>query len=138
MILRHHQVFRPGAAILEGGLILPIMIMLIGIAADYSRVVYNSVTISGAARNGAIYEFDPYSYTESNYASYTNAVQADATNLGANLSMSKSTVVLPSGATNVSITVNTNFQMLANWFVLPQQKNVTRTVVIRQVQLLPD
>jgi Flp pilus assembly protein TadG len=136
-MLHHHTgSYRRGAALLEAAIVLPLMIAMIGIAADYSRIVYSTVTLSGSARNAALYEFDPYSFQESNYSSYSNAAGADATNLtNVTYSMSSATT---NGVPTVTVNANYTFQTIARWFVLPAQKNVTRTVVIRQAQLVPD
>src|SRR5262245_37275806 len=92
---------RRGAALVETAIVLPVMIILVGIAVDYSRIMYSSVTLSGTARNGALYEFDPMNTAESNYTSYSVAAKADGTNLGSNLVMSESTATA-NGDTDVT------------------------------------
>jgi hypothetical protein len=118
--------------------VLPVLILLIGIAVDYSRIYFSTVTISGSARNGALYEFDPFNVKASNYTSYDTAAQADATDLGGNVSYSKSVSTSASGAKEIAVTVNTEFHTLSSWLVLPHDKNVGRTIVVRQAQLIPD
>lgn len=135
---RRHETRRRGAALVEAAIVLPVMLVLIGIGVDYSRVFYSSVTLSGSSRNAAIYEFDPFSYSESNYGSYTAAAQADATNLTNNVSFTRTATLAANGSTSVTINSTSNFKMLASWGILPTSKNVNRTVVIRQAQLMPD
>jgi Flp pilus assembly protein TadG len=129
---------RRGAALVEAAIVLPVMIVMIGIAIDYSRVVYSSVTLSGSSRNAAMYEFDPFSYQESNYTNYSAAAQADATNLMNNVTFSKSSATTMSGVTTVTINSNSTFKFLSSWLFLPKEKNLQRTVVVRQAQLTPD
>lgn len=128
---------RQGAALVEAAIVLPVLIILIGIAVDYSRIFYSSVTLSGSARNGALYEFDPLTATESRYTSYADAAQADATNLGTNVNYAKTTSTTVQG-NNIAITVDSEFRTLSNWIILPQQRQVSRTIIVRQAQLVPD
>ena len=138
MSLRHRNRPRRGAALVEAAVVLPVMMFLIGIAVDYSRIIYSTVTLSGSSRNGAMYEFDPCSYGESNYTSYSNAAQADASNLGTNVTFSKTTSTSANGTTTVTIKSDSTFQLLSSWFILPSQKSINRTIAIRQAQLVPD
>jgi len=137
MTMQNNNRNRRGTALVEAAVVLPVMILLIGIAVDYGRIYYSTVTLSGSSRNGAMYEFDPYSYDESNYTSYTTAAQSDASNLGTNVTFSKSTSTV-SGTTTVTIQSNSTFRMLSSWYFLPNQTSINRTIAIRQVQLVPD
>jgi Flp pilus assembly protein TadG len=137
MLMRTRPTCRQGAALVEAAIILPVLLLLIGIAADYSRIMYSTVTLSGTARNGAMYAFDPLNTTESSYSDYSTAALADAYNLGRNVSVSSSTSTV-SGTTNVTVTANSTFSMISNWMVLPKSKTVNRSIVVRQAQLVPD
>lgn len=138
MLVSPQRVFRHAAALVEAAIVLPVLIILIGIAVDYSRIYFSTVTISGSARNGALYESDPFHVQASNYSGYDNAAQADATDLGGNVSFSKFVTTTSSGATDISVTVNSEFQTLSSWLILPHERNVARTIVVRQAQLVPD
>jgi Flp pilus assembly protein TadG len=137
MLHRHQACPRRGAALVEAAIILPIFIIMVGIAVDYSRIMYSSVTASGSARNGALYEFDPQNAAESNYTSYSNCASADATNLGNNLAMSESTSTV-SGTTDVTVNANTKFSTISSWLILPKLTSVNRAIVVRKAQLVPD
>jgi Flp pilus assembly protein TadG len=137
MINRARISKRRGAALVEAAIVLPVIIMLIGIAADYSRIIYSSVTISGSARNGALYEFDPMNSLESNYTSYANCGSADATNLNNNLAMSESTAAVGT-ETDVTVTANTKFSTISSWLLLPKLTSVNRSIVVRKAQITPD
>jgi len=141
-MLNHHRLNhrfhrRQGAALVEAAIILPVFLILIGIAVDYSRVMYSSVTLSGTARNGALYDFDPVNTTESNYTSCSNCACADGTNISNNLSISESTSTT-NGTTDVTVTANTNFRTLSSWLILPSSQSVNRSIVVRKAQLIPD
>jgi Flp pilus assembly protein TadG len=127
---------RRGAALIEAAVVLPVLLLLIGIAADYSRIMYSTVTLSGTARNGAMYQFDPLNTTESSYADYSTAALADAYNLGRNVSVSTSSVA-SNGVTDVTVTANTTFRMVSSWMALPLSKSVNRSIVVRQAPLVP-
>lgn len=137
MTIRHQKNCRRGAALVEAAIVLPIMLLLIGVAVDFSRIFYGNVTLSGGARNGILYEFDPLNVAQSYYTDYANAGKADATNMGTNVTFSK-VVTTTSGVTNVAVTANTNFKTIGWWFILPAQKSVDRTLVIRKAPLIPD
>ena len=139
MLLRknHRHRHRQGAALLEASIVLPLMILMIGIAADYSRIIYSTVTLSGSARNAALYEFDPYSFQDSNYTSYSNCANADGTNISGNLMMSEATSTA-NGNTDVTVTAASKFNTISNWMILPSMQAVNRSIVVRKAQMTPD
>jgi hypothetical protein len=113
------------------------MIMLIGIAVDYSRIFYSTVTLAGSARNGALYEFDPMNAVESNYTNYSVAGNADGTNITGNLIMSES-IATANGDTDVTVSANSKFHTITNWLLLPSMQPVGRSIVVRKAQMTPD
>lgn len=129
---------RRGAALVEAAIVVPILIILIGIAVDYSRIFFNTVTISGGARNGTLHEFDPLTVNQSNYSSTTAASLADTTNLSESVSVIQSTTTNANGTQDVTVKVKTNFSTLSNWLILPSMKKIERYGVIRKAQLTPD
>ena len=129
---------RHGAALVEAAIVLPVMIMLIGIVVDYSRIFYGNVTLSGSARNGALHEFDPLTASQSYYYDYANAASADATNMTTRVTYNKTETTPSTGNTNVAVDAGTQFKTLSSWFILPAQKQVNRTVTVRKAQLVPD
>jgi Flp pilus assembly protein TadG len=132
-----HRGVRRGAALVEAAVVIPVMLMLIGIVVDYSRVFYHATTMDGSARNGALYEVDPITAYESDYASSTQAALADATNITEPVTVSKTTSTV-NGNTNVAISVKTTFKPVVRWGILPAQTVVTRTVIVQQAPLVPD
>jgi Flp pilus assembly protein TadG len=79
---------RRGAAAVELALLLPVLLMFLLGAIDWSRLFYHYMTISNCARNGALWATDPYSNpalgtvtsstTHSPYANLTSAALADS------------------------------------------------------------
>ena len=128
---------RRGAALVEAAIVLPVMIVLIGVAVDYSRIFYGNVTLNGASRNGGMYEFDPLNVSQSYYTDYANAGAADTTNLSSKVTYAKSSTTT-SGVTNVTISATTSFKTMSSWFILPATKSVTKTLVIHKAPLVPD
>lgn len=137
MRIRSHATPRKAAALVEAAIVLPVLLVLIGITIDYSRVFYLSTTLSGSARNGAIYEFDPLNAGESDYTSATQAALQDATNIRSAVSVSKSSTVV-NGFTRVRIEVASDFKTMAKWGILPSSTHVNRSITIQQAPLIPD
>jgi hypothetical protein len=54
---------------------------IFGVAVDWSRIIYYTITVHNCARNGALYLSDPYTTVVSPYANVGQAALADASNL---------------------------------------------------------
>src|SRR5437016_4731782 len=67
VVMRRHQQSRLGAAAVELAVLLPLLIFLFVITLEWGRVFYYSVTMSNAARQGAIYLCDPVLRAQSPY-----------------------------------------------------------------------
>lgn len=128
---------RHGAALVEAAIVIPVMLVLVGIVVDYSRIFYHSTTMNGSARNGALYEVDPMTTYESDYSSSTQAALVDSTNIVEPVTITRTTSDV-NGNTNVAISARTTFKPIVRWGILPAQTTVTRTVIVRQAPLVPD
>jgi Flp pilus assembly protein TadG len=129
---------RRGAALVEFAVTLPVLLFLIGIAVDYSRVFYQTVTMNYSVRNGALYEFDPLNATQSRYTSYSNAAAADATNLPTAPSFSKTTTSPGDGTTRIKVNAALDFNLISGWGGLTKSRTTRRNLQINQAQLVPD
>ena len=77
----HPSSLRRGAAAAELAVVLPLLVFLLVMAVDFSRVYYYSLTLSNCARSGALYASDQFSPLAARYSSVQQAAQADAANL---------------------------------------------------------
>src|SRR5688572_33369045 len=84
---------RRGAAVVELALLLPLLVFLFLVAADFARVFYYSLTLTNCARAGALYASDPATMLESPYPNVQAAALADAANI-----TPKPTITQSSGA----------------------------------------
>ena len=64
---------RRAVAVVELAVVLPVLIFLTVITIDWARVFYYSVTLTSAARQGAIYGSDPIGAANSRYHSAEEA-----------------------------------------------------------------
>jgi hypothetical protein len=122
---------RRAAATVELALLLPLLAFLCVIAVDFARVFYFSLTIANCARNGALYESDPYVRLESPYKTLDEAALADAANLGGTgqpPQVSKANGVDATGHPCVEVTVSYPFRTITRFPGVPGTMNLTRTV----------
>lgn len=122
---------RRGVAAVELAFLLPLLVFLFLIAVDFGRIFYFSVTIGNCARNGALWQSDPYAQLESPYKTLTEAALADAFNLNDpdNVPAVTSTTGTD-GSSNayVEVTVTYRFQTLTRFPGIPSDTNLSRTV----------
>src|SRR5438046_2003699 len=69
---------RRGAAVVEVAIVLPLLVFLFLVAVDFCRVFHFSQVVTQCARNGALYESDPYSPWRQLYTDVQTAATADA------------------------------------------------------------
>lgn len=131
---------RTGAAAVEMAVLLPVLVFLSVISVDFARIFYFSQTITNCARNGAMYQSDPYFRAESPYKSLDEAALADAGNL--NDPNNQPTVTSTSGTDSsgiayVEVTVSYQFRTITNFPGVPSLVTVQRTVRMSQAPLNP-
>lgn len=106
-----------GAVLAELAILLPVLVLLVVIGVDYSRVFYQSITITNCARNGAMYLSDPASPLRNRYATYQEAALADAGNMDPPLKESDVTSEPGSDAygAHVTVTVTYKFPLVSSY-----------------------
>jgi Flp pilus assembly protein TadG len=124
---------RPGAATVELSLVLPLLVFLLLVGMDYSRVFYASVIVANCARNGAIWMTDPNLAIRSSFETVEDAVAADASDLPDTLQVTTNTGTDSSGYQWSEVTVVYQFQTVVNYPGIPNQVNISRTVRMRNV-----
>lgn len=124
---------RQGIAAAELAVLLPLLAFLFIVGLDFARIFYAATTLSNCARNGALYEADPYVQAESQYASLSDAALADAQNLVAKDPNNPPTVSTAnstdsSGRSMVEVTVSYQFRLIVDYPGIPARVDLSRTV----------
>jgi Flp pilus assembly protein TadG len=118
---------RPGAAVVEMAILLPLVAFLFLVAVDFCRVFNCTQTVRGCAEAGAMYasgnaKADPsVSVTDAAYL----AAQAEGTLLNPPLQPGNVTVKVADGV--ATVTVSYTFQTLVGYPGLARQLSVVRT-----------
>lgn len=127
---------RSGAATVEFAILLPLLLFLAVIAADWARLFYYTVTIEACARNGAIWQSDGEYRAKSPYATLQEATMAEAPQLNATATVTPTAVTDATGAAAWQVKVEVPFQTMTNFPGVPRSQTLTRTVQMRQAELL--
>jgi Flp pilus assembly protein TadG len=119
---------RRGAAVVELAVLLPLLVFLFLVAADFARVFYFSLTLTNCARAGALYASDPAIQAESPFASTEEAALADATNLTPQPTITQASGVDANGRSYVEVTAAHTFGTITGFPGIPNSINLQRTV----------
>ena len=119
---------RSGASVVELAVLLPLLVFLFLLAADFSRVFYFSLTLTNCARAGALYASDPTTAAESPFPSVTAAALADATNLSPQPTITQVNGTDSFGRSYVEVSAAYTFTSTAAIPPIPSQVNMTRKV----------
>jgi Flp pilus assembly protein TadG len=109
---------RRGGSASELVAVAPMLLMVLLIAIDFSRLFFAYTTITNAARNGAMWACDPLASTQSPYGSLFAAASADAGNLNPALTSSNVTSTTGTdgnGNNTVSVTVQYQFNFMTSY-----------------------
>ena len=133
---------RTGVAAVELAVLAPLLVFLLLIAVDFARVFYKAVTLDNCARNGALWEADPYYRTESGFNNVRDAAMADAINLdeeqgGNPIIVSTASGVDDTGKPYVECTVRQRFRTVAQYPGIPHNSEVIRTVRMARPPMNP-
>jgi Flp pilus assembly protein TadG len=127
----HPRKPRRGVAAVELAFLAPLLFFLFLITIDFGRVFYFSLTVANCARNGALWQSDPYARMESPYKTLSDAALADASNL--NDLKNQSEVTYTNGTDEsknsyVEVTVTYRFQTITRFPGIPSETKLSRTV----------
>jgi len=132
---------RRAAAAVEFAVLAPFLVFLLLIATDFARIFYASLTLANCARNGAIFESDPYVRADSPYKTTSDAALADAPNLMTDPSnkpkVTTGTGVDDIGKPYVEVTVTQQFTTVSKFPGIPNNVTLSRTVRMAQAPLNP-
>lgn len=119
---------RQGVAATELAILLPFLAFVFVVALDWSRLFYYSVIITNCARNGALYNSDPYRTNNSPYADVTAAALADATNLSPTPTVTSTFGTDAGSGSYTEVTVSWDFKTITNFPGVPQTTTITRMI----------
>jgi len=127
---------RSGAAAVEFAFLLPLLMFLAVVATDWARLFYYTVTIEACARNGAIWQSDADYRSKSPYTTLQDATMAEAPQLNATATVTPTAVTDATGAAAWEVKVEVPFKTITNFPGVPNSQTLTRTVQMRQAELL--
>lgn len=128
---------RRGTALVEFALLLPFILFIFLVAADWCRIFFVAHTVQDCARNGALgasgiaYQEHGLTIAERESRGRSEALK-DASNLSPALQSGDITVVTT--GTQVSVTVAYDFQTITDWPGIGGPWEIRRTV---QMPILP-
>jgi Flp pilus assembly protein TadG len=138
---------RKGAAAVELAVLLPVLMLLFVITVDFARAFYYSISITNAARDGALWASDPtlVAANQSPYSSYQDAALSEFKNPDGSWRFSPPPTCDPpvygtdsKGNAYVEVTVHYEFSSIVNFPTLPDTLHLQRTVRMRMAPQLPN
>jgi Flp pilus assembly protein TadG len=129
---------RRGVATVEMAALLPLLVFMSCAAVDFARVFYYASTISGCARNGALYArrtaYDP----ASPFAGVQAAALADASGLQPTPTVTSTAGANADGSAFVRVQVRYDFQTFFRYPGLPNVIPIEKTVQMDVAPIAPE
>jgi hypothetical protein len=125
---RSHK--RRGAALAELAYVLPFLLFLFVIGADWARLLYYTISCEACARAGALYGADPEVAATSPYPSLQAAAQAEAPLLSTPPAITVTPVTI-NGRPGVKVTATLTFTTITSFPGVPSPQLLTRSVEMR-------
>lgn len=122
---------------MEVAVLLPFLLLLAVIAADWARLLYYTTALEACARNAAMYAANPNSQSKSPYASAAEAGLAEAPDLDPQPTISDPVLSTDAdGHQVVTVTASMLFSTITNVPGAPVTQTISRRVQMRVVPLL--
>jgi Flp pilus assembly protein TadG len=119
---------RSGTAVVELALLLPLLVFLFLVAADFARIFYFSLTLTNCARAGALYASDPATMGESPFSTVQAAALADATNLAPQPTITQTSGTDAAGRAYVEVRAAHTFNTITGFPGIPSSIQLQRSV----------
>ena len=126
---------RPGAAVVELAVLLPFLLYLCIIAADWARLMYFTQCVNDCARSGALWASDEEYRMKSRYATVTAAALAESPGLNPTTTVAQTNYTDAGGFPAVAVQVSMAFTTIVDFPGVPHSQTVTRTVRMRVAPL---
>jgi Flp pilus assembly protein TadG len=128
---RNARTGRKAAAVVELAVLLPFLLWLCVIAADWARLMYFTQCINDCARAGALWASDEEVRMKSRYASVTDAALAEAPGLSPRPTVALANKADANGAPMVEVQVSMAFRTITDFPGVPHAQTLTRAVRAR-------
>ena len=121
---------REGAAIVEFAVLLPFLLYLCVVAADWARLMYFSQCVNDCARAGALWACDAEVHMRSRYTTVTDAALAESPGLSPTPAVTQTTTInaVTGKPEWVTVKVAMQFDTISNFPGVPKSQTVARTV----------
>lgn len=130
-VIHFKKYARRAAAVVEFALVLPILLVLFLIAADFARVYRFTQAVADCARTGAMYLSNPDVSVKTPYATVEAAVLASAGDLSPLPTVTSRDGIDDQGNRYYEVTVSYQFKLFSRVLGAPSQLTVTRAVQAR-------
>jgi Flp pilus assembly protein TadG len=127
---------RQGVAASELVIVASVFLFILLVSTDFARLYYDYITVSGCARNGAL-----YGCLDATHSTDTTGIQTaaltDAGTMSSTPSVSSTTGNDANGDPYVKVTVTSTFTTIVTYPGIPSTVTLTRSVQMRVVQTTP-
>ncbi len=130
-MIRRNRAGRRAAAAVELAWLLPFLMWLCVIAADWARLLYYEIELASCARAGALWASDKDAQQMSPYTTVTDAALAAAPDLGTTPTVTAASYTDASNHGGVIVTVSMDFQTITDFPGVPHTTTITRTCEMR-------
>jgi Flp pilus assembly protein TadG len=127
------QVTRPGAAVVELAILLPLLVFLFLVAVDFCRVFYFAQTLQNCAYSGALYASSTVGrpLTQTAEAAAKQAAVSEGTSLKPPLADTQVSYTPADSQGDITVTVTYTFYTITNFPGLPSSVTLTRFAKMR-------
>ena len=132
----HKQSRRRGATVVEFAILLPLLAFLFVIGVDFARVFYHQLTVTNAARSGAIFASRD-EVRAADTAGTKEAALDDAKNLQPPPAVTSVRALDEEGNPCIKVTVKWTFNLVSRFPGVPTTVALSRTVQMRIAPTLP-
>jgi Flp pilus assembly protein TadG len=129
--MRQRTAERKGAAAAELAVLLPFLMFMAIITADWARCLKMTLAANAAARNGALYASDPIYAANSPYTSTTEAALSEFTGVTPTPTVTEQSSIDAAGNKAVTVTVTVTFTTIASFPGVPTVSTLTRSCQMR-------
>jgi Flp pilus assembly protein TadG len=121
---------RRAAATVEFAVLAPLLIFLVVVGVDFARVYYFALTLSNAARNGAVYGSGSPERAQDT-TKIQSLVLADTSNLSPTPTVTTSQTTDAAGNPALIVSVSWDFNTVVSYPGIPRPFTLTRSVQMR-------
>ncbi|HET6574215.1 MAG TPA: TadE/TadG family type IV pilus assembly protein [Fimbriiglobus sp.] len=126
---RRTRAGRKGAAIVEFAVLIPFLLYLCIVAADWARLMYFSQCVNDCARAGALWASDAEVRQKSRYTTVTDAALAESPGISPTPTVAETDTTDSQGKLQwVTVTVTIQFNTISNFPGVPASQTLSRSI----------